>query len=144
MDFMTSLDISASALRATKTRINVSSMNLANIQTTRTKEGGPYRKRVAVIGSESLENPVSPKMQSEFMRELQGVRVTGILRENVFTQKYDPSHPDANEDGYVLLPDINAIEEMANLMNLQRLYEANTTAIEVAKSMYMKALEIGK
>ena len=140
---MTSLDISASALRTTKTRINIASMNLANIQTTRTKEGGPYRKRVVTIASESLANPVSPKMQSEFMRELQGVRVTGILRENVFTQKYDPSHPDANEEGYVTFPDINPIEEMANLMNLQRLYEANTTAIEVAKAMYMKALEIG-
>lgn len=144
MDFMTSLDISASALRATRTRINVASMNLANVQSTRTKEGGPYKKRVAVIASESLANPVSPKMQSDFMRELQGVRVTGILRENVFTQKYDPHHPDADEQGYVTLPDINPIEEMANLMNLQRLYEANTTAIEVAKSMYMKALDIGK
>ncbi|MDE7469452.1 MAG: flagellar basal body rod protein FlgC [Desulfovibrionaceae bacterium] len=143
MDFMTSLDISASALRATKTRINVASMNLANIQTTRTREGGPYRKRVATIASQSLDNPVSPKMESEFMRELQGVRVTGIVRENVFTRKYDPSHPDADTEGYVTLPDINPIEEMANLMNLQRLYEANTTAIEVAKSMYMKALEIG-
>lgn len=144
MNFFDSLSISASALSATKTRINVASMNLANAQTTRTAEGTPYRKKSVVLSATPLYNPTDPRFQENFNEVLSGVRVESILPQNAFKRQYNPSHPDADAEGYITLPDINVIEEMANLMNIQRLYEANATAIEVTKAMYTKAIEIGK
>ena len=145
MDFMTAFDISASGLSADRTRINTIAMNLANAKTTRTPEGGPYRRRTVVQVATDVDDPFSVHMRSALDRELKGVRILGVTRDmRPLRQVYDPGHPDANADGYVFYPDINVVEEMANLMTAQRNYEANVTTAEAIKGMYNKALEIGR
>ncbi|MBQ7617315.1 MAG: flagellar basal body rod protein FlgC [Desulfovibrio sp.] len=145
MDFMTALDISASGLSADRTRINTIAMNLANAKTTRTPHGGPYRRRTVVQAATAVDDPFSVHMRSALDREVQGVRVLGIQQDTrPLRGVYEPSHPDANKEGYVFYPDINVVEEMANLMTAQRNYEANVTTVEAIKGMYNKALEIGK
>lgn len=145
MDFLTALDISASGLSADRTRINTIAMNLANAKTTRTPFGGPYRRRTVVQASTDVDDPFSVHMRSALDRELKGVRVLGITQDTrPLKQVYEPGHPDANAEGYVSYPDINVVEEMANLMTAQRNYEANITTAEALKGMFNKALEIGK
>ncbi len=145
MDFMTALDISASALTADRTQMNVISMNLANAKTTRTPMGGPYRRRTVVLAETPVDDPFSKHMRSALDRELKGVRVMGVAVDGrPLKQVYEPGHPDANADGFVFYPDINVVEEMANLMVAQRNYEANVTTMDAVKKMYQKALEIGK
>jgi flagellar basal-body rod protein FlgC len=145
MDFMTMLDIGASALSAERTHLNVISMNLANVNTTQTEEGGPYRRKSVVFKAAPLETPFSREMQSALDRELRGVRVKAILPDKrPFKRVYDPGHPDADAEGYVNYPDINVVEEMANMMTAMRTYEANVSAITSTKTMFNKALEIGK
>ena len=145
MDFMTALDIGASALTAERTHINIISMNLANVKTTRTMEGGPYRRKSVYLAAAEVDGPFSKNMQTEFDRDLRGVRVEGIaVDKRPLRLVYEPSHPDANEEGYVAYPDINVVEEMANLMTAQRGYEANVTSIDTVKAMYSKALELGR
>ena len=145
MDFLTALDISASGLQADRTRINTIAMNLANAKTTRTAQGGPYRRRSVVQAATDVDDPFSVHMRSALDRELKGVRVLGITQDTrPLKQVYEPGHPDANAEGYVSYPDINVVEEMANLMTAQRNYEANITTAEALKGMFNKALEIGK
>lgn len=145
MDFLTALDIGASGLSADRTRINTIAMNLANAKTTRTAAGGPYRRRTVVQAATDVDDPFSVHMRSALDRELKGVRILGISQDTrPLKQVYEPGHPDANADGYVSYPDINVVEEMANLMSAQRNYEANITTVEAIKGMYNKALEIGK
>ena len=131
MDFMTALDIGASALSADRLSINVIAMNLANAKTTRTPEGGHYRRRTVIRAATDVDAPFSKHMQSALDRELKGVRILNVL-------------PDADEEGMVSYPDINVVEEMTNLMTAQRNYEANTATIETVKNMYMQALNIGR
>lgn len=145
MDFMTALDISASALSADRTTLNTISMNLANVKTTRTAQGGPYRRRTVVRAATDVDDPFSTHMRSALDRELKGVRVSGIAFDNrPLKRVYEPGHPDADKEGYVLYPDINVVEEMANMMTAQRNYEANVTTVDTIKGMYSKALEIGR
>lgn len=145
MDFMTAFDISASGLAADRTRINTISMNLANAKTTRTPMGGPYRRRSVVQQTADLDDPFSVHMQSALDRAVKGVRVMAVTMDNrPFKRVYEPGNPDANAEGYVLYPDINVVEEMANLMTAQRNFEANVTTVDAIKGMYVKALEIGK
>ena len=145
MDFMTAFDISASGLAADRTRINTISMNLANAKTTRTPLGGPYRRRTVVQQTADVEDPFSVHMQSALDRSVKGVRVMAVTMDNrPFKRVYEPGNPDANAEGYVMYPDINVVEEMANLMTAQRNYEANVTTVDAVKGMYVKALEIGK
>ncbi len=145
MDFLTAMDISASGLSADRTRINTIAMNLANAKTTRTPLGDPYRRRSVVQAATDVDDPFSVHMRSALDRELQGVRVLGITQDTrPLKQVYEPGHPDANSEGYVSYPDINVVEEMANLMTAQRNYEANVTTVEALKGMFNKALEIGK
>jgi flagellar basal-body rod protein FlgC len=145
MDFMTAFDISASGLSADRTRVNTIAMNLANAKTTRTPQGGPYRRRTVVQVATDVDDPFSVHMRSALDRELKGVRIMGVTQDmRPLKQVYEPGHPDANADGYVFYPDINVVEEMANLMSAQRNYEANVTTAEAIKGMYTKALEIGR
>lgn len=145
MDFMTAFDISASGLSADRTRINTISMNLANAKTTRTPEGGPYRRRTVIQQTADVDDPFSIHMRSALDRNVQGVRVMAISRDmRPLRRVYEPGHPDADAQGYVMYPDINVVEEMANLMTAQRNYEANVTTVEAIKGMFNKALEIGK
>ena len=145
MSLMKALDIGSSALSAERTHLNVISMNLANVNTTRTPEGGPYRRKTVLFESVPVETPFGKAMQSELDRELRGVKVRSILNDNrPFKMVYDPAHPDADVEGYVRLPDINVVEEMANMLTSMRSYEANVSTITTAKAMFNKALEIGR
>ncbi len=145
MDFMTAFDISASGLSADRTRINTISMNLANAKTTRTPQGGPYRRRCVVQQTADVDDPFSIHMRSALDRAVQGVRVSAVTMDNrPFKRVYEPGNPDANAEGYVMYPDINVVEEMANLMTAQRNYEANVTTVDAVKGMYIKALDIGR
>lgn len=142
MDIFSSLDISASALKAHKIRLNTISSNLANVETTSTPEGGPYKKKSVHFQTQPLS--FQEHLQSNLQSSLQGVKVTEILEDDTPPKKvYNPSHPDAKEDGYVEMPNINVIEEMVDMMSATRSYEANVTAVQSAKRMAMKALEIG-
>ena len=145
MDFLTALDIGASGLTADRTRINTISMNLANAKTTRTPQGGPYRRRTVVQAATDVDDPFSVHMRSALDRELKGVRVMAVtMDKRPLKQVYEPGHPDANAEGKVSYPDIKEVEEMANMMSSQRNYEDNVTTVEAIKGMYNKALEIGK
>jgi len=139
MDIFTTFDISASALKANRIRLNTISSNIANVETTSTPEGGPYKKKSVYFETK----PISFK--NELDTSLQGVEVTKIIEDNEEPKRiYDPSHPDAGDDGYVAMPNISVIKEMVDMMSATRSYEANTTVIKSAKRMALKALEIGR
>lgn len=145
MDFMSALDIGSSGLKAQRSHLNVISMNLANIRTTRTMEGGPYRRKSVSFESSPVYSPFDKAMQDASNRDLQGVRVNGVtVDQRPFKEVFDPSHPDANDQGYVYYPDINVVEEMTNMMTAMRGYEANVQTIQTVKSMFNKALTIGR
>ncbi len=143
MDIFTTMKISASALRAQKIRMNAISSNLANIETTRTPDGGPYRKREVVF--QSSQQGFANTLDSQMRNAVHGVRVTHVQASSMPPRMvYDPSHPDADEQGQVAMPDISLVEETADMMSVSRAYEANVTVIKSAKRMALKALEIGK
>jgi flagellar basal-body rod protein FlgC len=145
MDLLTSLKISSSGLAANRKRMEAISSNIANAQTTRTAEGGPYRRKEVVFGSEPARESFADILEGELDEKAQTVQATEVISTNrPPIMKYDPNHPDANEDGYVAMPNINVMEEMANMISAQRAYEANITSMNVAKSMAIKALEIGR
>ncbi len=145
MDLLTSLRISASGLAANRKRMEAISSNIANAQTTRTAEGGPYRRKEVVFGSEPARDSFADILEGELDEQAQNVHATEVISSNrPPIMKYEPDHPDANEQGYVAYPNINVMEEMADMIAASRSYEANITAINTAKSMAMKALEIGK
>jgi flagellar basal-body rod protein FlgC len=133
MDLFTAMDISASGLRAQRTRMNVISSNLANAQTTRTKEGGPYKRRDVIFKESSFEG------------QLASVEVDGIVTDPTpGKQIYDPGNPDADDSGYVTMPNVNMMEEMVNMINATRAFEANSIAVKSQKDMALKALTIGR
>lgn len=146
MSFLRSIDTSASGLTAQRLRLDVISQNIANVNTTRTDNGGPYRRK-AVIFEEKQEPQSFAKIlsESEKNQAKSGVRVSHVVEDNTpFTLHFDPSHPDANEEGYVEMPNVNIVSEMVNMISASRSYEANVTAMNAMKSMAVKALEIGR
>ena len=145
MDFLTSLKISSSGLAANRKRMGAISSNIANAQTTRTAEGGPYRKKEVVFGSEPARESFGEILEGELDEKAQSVHATEVILSNKPPiLKYEPNHPDANKDGYVAYPDINVMEEMADMISASRAYEANISAMNTTKSMAMKALELGR
>ena len=145
MDFMTALDIAASGLAADRSHMNIISMNLANAKTTSTAEGGPYVRKSVQMKSADVLSPFDEAMKDAFNREIKGVEVASIAHDQrPFKRVYEPGHPDADDQGYVLYPDINVVEEMANMITTMRSYEANVTSLEAVKKMYDKALTIGQ
>jgi len=143
MDILTTFKVSASALKANSIRLNTISSNLANVETTSTPEGGPYKKKSVYFETK----PVSfqEQLSSSLKNTAQGVEVTKILEDQEPPRKvYNPSHPDAAADGYVEMPNINVLEEMVDMMSATRSYQANVTTIKSAKRMALKALEIGR
>lgn len=145
MDFFSSLNISSSALTAERTRMNLISSNLANAGSTRTSEGGPYKRKDAVFSATPAESRFNRALNSAVGQQTRQVEVTEIVEDqNPPRMQYDPSHPDANAQGYVAMPNVNVVEEMADMINASRSYEANVTAAQAAKSMALKTLEIGK
>ena len=145
MNFIDALHISASGLTAQRLRMNVVSSNLANSNTTRTAEGGPYKKKNIVFASQPFRTDFQNMVRSQIEGKLTEVKVVGIVDDpRPPIKKYDPQHPDADKNGNVNMPNINLIEEMVNMMSATRSYEANVTAVNATKKMAMKALEIGK
>jgi len=145
MDFFDALHTSSSGLSAQRTRMNVISSNLANAQTTRTAEGGPYRRKDVVFAAQPPEQSFQNMLESKMNNAVSEVRVAEIIDDPRPAQfKYDPSHPDANEEGYVATPNVNVMEEMVNMISATRSYEAGVAAMNASKKMALKALEIGK
>jgi flagellar basal-body rod protein FlgC len=146
VSFLNSINISASGLTAEKLRMDVISRNIANVNTTRTADGTPYRRQVVVFQEGEAQMSFSDYL-SAASRSLigSGVKVTGIKEDSTpFKSVYDPGHPDADEKGYVRMPNVDVMTEMVNMISASRAYEANVTAINSAKSMALKALEIGR
>ncbi len=145
MDFLTALKISSSALSAQRLRMDVISSNLANISTTRSPEGGPYRRKDVVFSSQPVAGSFGEVLNSEVDKRLQTVEVADIFVDPKPPKMvYDPRHPDANAQGYVGMPDISVIKEMVNILSATRSYEANVAVVNATKSMAIKALEIGR
>ncbi|HEY3347784.1 MAG TPA: flagellar basal body rod protein FlgC [Nitrospirota bacterium] len=143
MDFFGSMDISASGLEAQRIRMNVIAGNLANAGATRTEKGGPYRRKDVVFESSSTE--FSKALETASGKQQGSVKVVDIVEDNTpFRKVYDPGHPDADKEGYVSMPNVSVPNEMVNLISATRSYQANITAVNAAKSMAAKALEIGR
>ncbi|MBU2702018.1 flagellar basal-body rod protein FlgC [Sporomusaceae bacterium BoRhaA] len=140
------IDSAASGLTAERLRMDVISNNIANANTTRTVEGGPYRRELVVFEPRSAENSFANVLSSQMGQgQEQGVRVTGITKDtSPLRRVYDPSHPDADATGYVAMPNVNVVTEMVDMITASRSYEANVTVINSAKAMAAKALDIGK
>lgn len=149
MAFLNSLNINGSALTASRLRMDVISENIANASTTRTENGGPYRRKMVVYEPASNENS---SFASMFQKNIdnqsssaKGVKVTAIVEDQTpFTTKYDPTNPDANAQGYVLMPNVDPVTETLDMMSVTRAYDANLTALNAVKEMASKALEIGR
>lgn len=138
MEFLPGLAISGSALSAQKLRLDLIANNIANINTTRTEEGGPYRRHLPVF-----EEKLQEAMENGF--DGNGVQVREILQDDSPPRmEYNPDHPEANEDGFVAMPNINIVDEMVDMISATRAYQANVTAVDTAKQMALKALEIGR
>ncbi len=133
------LAISASGMNAQRARTEAIASNLANANVTRTAEGGPYKRRIPVFEGHSLD-PFGDALGSA----MSTVEVSDVEQVEQFRKEYDPQHPDADEDGYVLRPDIDIMTEMVDLMEAVRGYEANANVVDVTKEMVSAALRIGK
>lgn len=148
MAFLSSMNISGSALTAQRFRMDIIAQNIANSTVTRTAEGGPYKRKLVtfeerVVAADSFRNVLADKMQT--YSQLGGVRVGEVIEDDTpFTPVYKPGHPDADENGYVLMPNVNTTEEILDLMSASSAYDANVTALNAIKSMAMSALNIGR
>ena len=149
MGMFTAFDISASGLTAQRYRMDIISQNVANANTTRTENGDPYVRKVVyfkekgVRGSDTFSHVLNSVSKNYAGK---GVKVAKVLEDNKTPQNmvYDPSHPDADENGYVMYPNVNIITEMTNLIDASRSYEANATAFDAAKAMAQQGLQIGQ
>lgn len=152
MPFLSSLDISASGLSAQRLRMDTIANNMANAETTRNSTGtGPYRRQVVVFEARSAQPSSNFKgiMQKKLTQQVgNGVRVKEVRElneaESPYRRVYEPSHPDADAQGYVNYPNVNIVEEMINMISATRAYEANAKVIESTKAMAVRALEIGR
>lgn len=143
MSFLQSLNISGSGLTAQRLRMDVISENIANIDTTRTEEGGPYRRKMVVLTTSNNFKSMMIKNLDDY--ETSKVEVAEIIEDiSEFKMVYNPDHPDADENGYVSMPNVDSLKETVDMMEAYRAYQANITALNTAKQMAVKALEIGR
>lgn len=144
MGMFGAIDAAASGLTAERLRMDVISNNIANVNTTRTAEGGPYRRQMVVFAPRTGASSFG-QVLAQHLDGGAGVRVVGIVKDNApLKMVFDPNHPDANPDGYVAMPNVNIVAEMVDMITATRAYEANVTAVNAAKNMAMKAMEIGR
>lgn len=144
MDIMTAMNISGSALKAERSRLNIAAMNLANANTTRTMEGGPYRAKSVVFEAKPLDRDFGRVLQGA-AAQLRKVEVVEVVEDQApFREVYQPGHPDADENGIVRYPNVNVAEQMVDMMNARRSYEANVAALDAVKEMALRALEISR
>ncbi len=146
MSLFQSFNINTSALTAQRFRMDVISENVANVTTTRTEDGTPYTRKLVTFREKKVTpfSKVLSNTQEAYLGN--GVKVSRVYEdtESEYVMKYDPSHPDADENGYVSYPNVNIITEMTNMIDASRAYEANLTAFETSKSIALKGLELGK
>jgi len=142
MDLFSAMKISSSGMSLQRVRMNTISSNLANINTTRTAEGGPYRRKMAVSEAAPVEGANFADALDHSIRQVKTVEI----KEDKAPPRlvYDPSHPDADERGYVAMPNINLMEEMVDMINASRAFEANAAAARNARNMAQRALELGQ
>lgn len=143
MAIFSSFNISASGMTAQRLRGDTISQNLANVNTTRTSDGGPYVRKTVVFAEKNVTSFDKVLMTTSGLAG-NGVKVTKVVKdtETPMNMVYDPAHPDADDNGYVTYPNVSTITEMTNLIDASRAYEANITAFDAAKSMALKGLEI--
>lgn len=145
MDILSGMRVSASGMAAQRLRMNTISSNIANVNTTRTPEGGPYRRKDVVLESMPDAKSFGEILTTQPQKDIARVQVTDIaIDRKAPLLKYEPDHPDANEEGYVAYPNINLMEEMANMIQATRSYEANVSAMNATKDMAMTSLELGR
>ncbi len=146
MALFQSFDIAASGMTAQRFRMDTIAENIANVNTTRTEDGTPYRRKIVSFEEKNTSPTFSDalKRATEFRGD--GVKVVRVAEDTTtdFIMEYDPAHPDADENGYVLYPNVNTVTEMTNLIDSSRAYEANVTAFEAVKGMATAGLRIGQ
>lgn len=146
MSLFQSFNINASGMTAQRFRMDVISENVANVNTTRTSDGTPYTRKIVTFAEKDV-TPFSRVLDNTRESYLgNGVKVYSVNEdtETDYVKKYDPSHPDADQDGYVSYPNVNIVTEMTNMIDASRSYEANVTAFQTSKSIALKGLELGK
>ncbi len=145
MDILSGLRVSSSGMAAQRMRMNTISSNIANVNTTRTPEGGAYRRKDVILESIPDAKSFGEILTSQPQKDIARVQVTDVtVDRKAPLMKYEPDHVDANEDGYVAYPNINLMEEMANMIQATRAYEANVSALNATKDMAMTSLELGR
>ena len=145
MGLFDSINISGSALSAERLRMDVTAENLANANTTRGADGGPYRRKVVVLEQAAPRRDFSTELASQMQRGVKGngVEVAAVAEDTTPNRRvYDPGHPDADNDGYVTMPNVDSVSEMVDLISASRAYEANVTAMQAAKTLFNKTLEL--
>ena len=143
MGMFDAFDISASALTAERMRMDVTAENLANAQTTRTADGGPYRRKEVVLQERAGSFGASLSAAMNNGTRGGGVEVAGVVEDQTPLKRvYDPGHPDADANGYVAMPNVDTVTEMVDLIGAQRAYEANVTAMQAAKQMFSRTLDL--
>lgn len=146
MSLFQSFDISATGMTAERFRTDIIAENIANVNTTRTEDGGPYRRKVVTFAEKTI-TPFSHYFQKSRNPQIgNGVKVTRVTEDysTDFTKAYDPANPDADADGYVYYPNVNTVTEMTNLIDATRAYEANATAFDASKQLAQAGLSIGQ
>lgn len=145
MSMMSGMNVSASGMTAQRTRLDIISQNIANVNTTRDENGNAYRRKTVVF-SEKDVTPFGDILMKTAGTSGNGVKITQISEDTAAQMRkvYDPSHPDADEEGYVTYPNVNVVQEMTDMIDASRAYEANVTAFNATKSMALKGLEVGK
>jgi flagellar basal-body rod protein FlgC len=146
MGLFQSFNISASGMTAERFRTDIIAENIANVNTTSTESGGPYRRKIVTFAERDVTSFSQLYSASKNKVIGNGVKVTSVTEdtETDFVMEYDPSNPDADENGYVSYPNVNTVTEMTNLIDATRAYEANATAFEASKSMAQTGLNIGQ
>jgi flagellar basal-body rod protein FlgC len=148
MGLFDAIDASGSGLSAERLRMDVTSENLANAQTTKGADGQPYRRKEVVLqqagaSGNSFSSVLASMQGAGGAKSVDGVRVSGIVEDSSALKRlYDPGHPDADKDGYVTMPNVNTVTEMTDLISSSRAYEANVTAMQTAKTMFSKTLDL--
>jgi flagellar basal-body rod protein FlgC len=138
-----SIETSASGLTAERLRLDLIAANLANAESTKTETGGPYRRKVAIFAPQGARYSFRDIFSSRLVAAAGGVQVVGIQEDKApFKRVYTPGHPEADKDGYVTYPNVDVVTEMVDMMAATRAYEANVTAIEAAKTMAQRALDL--
>ena len=143
MSLFAALSVSASGMAAQRTRAALLVENIANSETTRTPEGGPYRRKDAIFSSDDVSSAFGSELDAQLGGQLTGVRVSGISVDTSAPEKrYLPGHPDADADGYVSIPKVNPAEDMVDLMSANRSYQANVSAMSAVKDMIQKSIDL--